>query len=50
MSEALAAVRIVLDTMVRLDKTSLMDRAEAEDQAEALSDDALAKRILGNAS
>ena len=47
-SECLAACRIVLDTLLRLDKGSLMDRADNED--EATSPEEMARRILGPAA
>ena len=47
-AECLAACRIVLDTLLRLDKGSLLDRADNEDNAR--SPEEAARRILGPAA
>ncbi len=47
-SECLTACRIVLDTRLRLDKGSLLDRADNEDNAESREE--MARRILGTAA
>ena len=47
-SETLAACRIVLDTLLRIDRGSLVDAADEEDAA--VSDEEAARLILGRAS